>query len=349
MKSTTRARPIDLRSDTVTRPCPAMRAAMADAPVGDDVYGEDPTVNGLELEAARLFGAEAALFVASGTMGNQLAIRGHTQPGDEVLLEARAHPLHHESGGAAIVSGVTLAPLTSERGFPSPEQIARAVRTPTRYHAPTKLLLLENTHNAAGGTVLALDELRQISRTAREHGLSIHMDGARVFHAVQESGATPAELFAEVDSLSFCLSKALGAPIGSLLLGNADFIDGARRMRTALGGAWRQAGILAAAGLYALAHNRERLADDHAKARLLAAAVEANPNLRLVRPVETNIVIWEYEDPQRWSDTGALLETWAQEGLILGLIDDDHIMRAVTHLDVDDDAIQRATDLIVEA
>lgn len=341
--------PIDLRSDTVTRPSPAMREAMARAEVGDDVYGEDPTVNRLEEVACGLFGAQAALFVASGTMGNQLAIRGHSDPGDEVLLEARAHPLHHESGGAAIVSGVTLAALQSERGFPSPDQIRAAVRTPTRYHARTRLLMLENTHNAAGGTVLALEELRAISLAARARGLAIHMDGARIFHAALASGAPLAEMFSHVDSLSFCLSKGLGAPVGSLLLGAAPFIEDARRLRTALGGAWRQAGILAAAGLFALEHQRARLADDHAHARLLADAVDANPRFRRVNPVETNIVIWELADPRRWGETGALLKGWSAAGLRLGLIDDDHLIRAVTHLDVSTPQILRAAEFIASA
>jgi len=339
---------IDLRSDTVTRPTAAMRAAMLAAEVGDDVYGEDPTVNRLEALACELTGAEAALYVVSGTMANQLAIKIHTEPGDEALLDSRAHPLHHEAGGGAIVSGVTLHPLASDRGFPAPEAIEAAVRTPTRYHARTRLLLLENTHNAAGGTVLPLAHLDALSAVARRRGLALHMDGARVFNASVASGVPVAEYFRRVDTLSFCLSKGLGAPIGSLLVGPAAGLERARRYRTALGGAWRQAGILAAAGLYALTHHVERLAEDHAHARRLADAIRANPRFTLLQAPETNIVVWQLADPARWPRTRDLLASWEARGLRLGLIDDHHVLRAVTHLDVSNEQIEGAVQILSE-
>jgi threonine aldolase len=338
--------PIDLRSDTVTRPTPAMRQAMLQAEVGDDVYGEDPTVNRLEALACELTGAEAALFVVSGTMANQLAIRVHTQPGDEALLDARAHPLHHEAGGAAVFSGVTLMPLASERGFPAPEVVEASVRTPTRYHARTRLLLLENTHNAAGGTVLPLAHLDALRAVAERKGLAVHMDGARVFNASVASGVPVREYFARVDTLSFCLSKGLGAPVGSVLCGPADKLLVARRLRTALGGAWRQAGMLAAAGLHALTHHVGRLADDHAHARRLAEAIQANPRFELVQPPETNIVVWQLADRAAWPRTRELLATLEATGLRLGLIDDHHLLRAVTHLDVSAAQIERAASIL---
>lgn len=339
---------IDLRSDTLTRPTLAMRAAMIEAEVGDDVYGEDPTVNRLEALACELAGAEAALYLVSGTMANQLAMRVHTEPGDEVLLDARAHPLHHEAGGAALFSGVTLQPLASPRGFPSPEAVEAAVRTPARYHARTSLLLLENTHNAAGGTVLPLAHLDALAEVAKRKGLAVHMDGARVFNASVASGVPIAEYFRRVDTLSFCLSKGLGAPVGSLLVGPAELLERARRFRTALGGAWRQAGLLAAAGLYALSRHVARLADDHAHARRLAEAIATNPRFRLLQPPETNIVVWELADPALWPQTRALLASWADRGLRLGLIDDHHVLRAVTHLDVSEEQIERAARMLSE-
>lgn len=339
---------IDLRSDTVTRPTAAMRAAMLAAEVGDDVYGEDPTVNRLEALACELTGAEAALYVVSGTMANQLAIKVATEPGDEALLDLRAHPLHHEAGGGALVSGVTLMPLASERGFPTPETVEAAVRTPTRYHARTRLLLLENTHNAAGGTVLPLEHLDALSAVARKKGLAIHMDGARVFHASVASGVPVAEYFRRVDTLSFCLSKGLGAPVGSLLVGPAAKLELARRYRTALGGAWRQAGMLAAAGIHALTHHVTRLAEDHAHARRLAEAIGSNPRFTLLQPPETNIVIWQLADRAAWPRTRELLATWAALGLRLGLIDDHHVLRAVTHLDVSADQIELAARMLSE-
>jgi len=338
--------PLDLRSDTVTRPTPAMRAAMAAAAVGDDVYGEDPTVNALEARAATLVGKEAALYVVSGTMANQLAIRCHTEAGDEVLLDARAHPLHHEAGGAAVWAGVTLMPLASPRGFPSPAQVEAAVRTPTRYHARTRLLMLENTHNAAGGTVLDAPGTETLAAVARARGLQLHLDGARLFHAAVALGEPAARLAAPVDTVSFCLSKGLGAPVGSILAGPAPLIERARRFRTAMGGAWRQAGLLAAAGLHALDHHVARLADDHAHARVLADAVRRNPRFRLLGEPETNIVVWELADPARWSQTTALLEAWRTQGLWLGLIDGHHVIRAVTHLDVGAPEIDRAADIL---
>ena len=340
---------IDLRSDTVTRPTAAMREAMARADVGDDVYGEDPTVQRLEARAMALTGKPAALYVVSGIMGNQLAVRCATSPGDEVIVHEGSHPVHHEAGAPGLLSGVSLRAVPGERGVPTAETVTRAIRSPARWHSPTRMLMLENTHNYEGGAVLPLPRLEALRRVALERGLHVHMDGARVWNAVTASGVPLADYAARVDSLSCCLSKGLGAPIGSLLVGEEGFITQARRFRTAFGGAWRQAGVLAAAGLHALTHHVARLADDHAHARLIAAAVEANPRLRLVTEVETNIVIFELADEGAWDQTRAWLARWHEQGIWMGLIDDHHKMRAVTHLDVSADQAARAAEGIAGA
>jgi threonine aldolase len=340
---------IDLRSDTVTKPTAAMREAMTRAEVGDDVYGEDPTVQRLEARAMALTGKPAALYVVSGIMGNQLAMRCATSPGDEIIVHEGTHPVHHEAGAPALLSGVSLRAVPGARGAPTVETVTRAIRSPARWHSPTRMLMVENTHNYEGGAVLPLPRLEALRRVALDHGLHVHMDGARVWNAVTASGVPLADYAAQVDSLSFCLSKGLGAPIGSLLVGEEAFIARARRFRTAFGGAWRQAGILAAAGLHALAHHVPRLADDHAHARLIAQAVEANPRLRVVSRVETNIVIFELADEGAWDQTQAWLTRWREQGIWMGLIDDHHRMRAVTHLDVSAEQAKRAAQAIAEA
>jgi threonine aldolase len=319
---------IDLRSDTVTKPTPAMRQAMAQADVGDDVFGEDPTVNRLQARAAELFGREAALFVPSGVMGNQIAIKVHTQPGDEVILEEASHIFNSEMAMMAAFSGVIPRPIPSERGWLRWEQIEPAIRPKVYYYAQTRLICLENTHNFKGGGVYPLEWAREIIEKAHERGLAVHLDGARIFNAAVATGRSVKELTEGFDSVMFCLSKGLGAPVGSMLVGSAEFVEKARRVRKMLGGGMRQVGVLAAAGLYALEHHIERLAEDHENAQLLAQALREISEVRL-EPVETNIVIFE------------LAETPAEKLIaelkkrnILALAIGPRRVRLVTHLDV---------------
>src|SRR5450631_694324 len=264
---------IDLRSDTVTRPTVKMRAAMAAAEVGDDVYGEDPTVNRLEARAAEVFGREAALLVPTGTMGNQVAIRLHTQPGQEIVCESRAHVLDWEMGMTAAYSGCTLRPVIAERGMLTWEQLRPAIFQNVHFHASTGLICIENTHMSSGGTVMPVATVREICAEAHTIGLPVHLDGARVFNAAMALGVTVAELTSGFDTVMFCLSKGLGAPVGSMLVGSAAAMERARLIRKALGGGMRQAGVLAAAGLVALEDMPARMGEDHANARLLAEAV----------------------------------------------------------------------------
>ena len=288
---------IDLRSDTVTRPTPAMRAAMAGAEVGDDVLGEDPTVNALQRRTAELLGKEAALFVPSGTMANQIAVGVHAGPGDELLCEGSAHVYVWEGGGIARLSGVTARPLIGDHGLLGLDDLIDKVRPDDGHYVRTRLICLENTHNRGGGRVHPIDQISAISAWARNQGLTMHLDGARLMNAVVASGI-PAEKWARhFETVSICFSKGLGAPIGSALAGSADAIRKAHRLRKVLGGGMRQAGIIAAAALYALDHHVERLADDHRNAQILARAVEETDGLRLESgPVETNLV-WIEVDP----------------------------------------------------
>jgi len=319
---------IDLRSDTVTKPTPAMRQAMAQADVGDDVFGEDPTVNTLQARAAKLFGREAALFVPSGVMGNQIAIKVHTQPGDEVILEEASHIFNSEMAMMAAFSGVIPRPISSERGFLRWEQIESAIRPKVYYYAQTRLICLENTHNFKGGGIYPLEWAREIIEKAHERGLVVHLDGARIFNAAVASGRSVKELTEGFDSVMFCLSKGLGAPVGSMLVGSAEFIKEARRVRKMLGGGMRQVGILAAAGLYALEHHIGRLAEDHENAQILAQALMEIPEVRL-EPVETNIVIFELT-----KTPAEKLITELKKRNILALAIGPRRVRLVTHLDV---------------
>jgi threonine aldolase len=286
---------IDLRSDTVTKPTPAMRAAMADAEVGDDVYGEDPSVNRLQERAADLFGKEAALFVPSGTMGNQIAVKLHTKPGQEIIIEERSHIYNFELGMASVLSGATVRPLRSAdpSGMLTWDEIAPHLHLEESYHDnQTGLICLENTHNFGGGSVMTGAVCAEICREARNAGLPVHMDGARVFNASVAAGETVAELTKDCDSVQFCLSKGLGAPVGSILLGTKDFIDQARTWRKRLGGGMRQVGILAAAGLIALEETPKILHVDHENARLLAGGLAGLDGIEVdVERVVTNIVI----------------------------------------------------------
>src|ERR1700722_11153649 len=285
---------IDLRSDTVTLPTPAMREAMATAVVGDDVYGEDPTINRLEQETARIFGREAAIFVPTGTMGNQIAIRLHTQHGQEVICEGRSHVLDWEMAMVAAFSGCLARTVAAERGILTWDHIKPDIGAKIYYRAQTGLICLENTHNTAGGTVTPLSVMQEIWDGAREAGLPVHLDGARVFNAAVALGISVEALTCGFDTVMFCLSKGLGAPAGSMLVGSREAIDEARIFRKALGGGMRQAGVLAAAGLIALKDMPARLKDDHANARLLAEAVASEDTAEIdLDAVQSNIVIFK--------------------------------------------------------
>ncbi len=324
---------IDLRSDTVTKPTPGMRLAMANAEVGDDVYGEDPTVNLLERRAAEITGKEAALFVPTGTMGNTIAIKMHTQHGQEVICEARAHVLDWELAMMAWFAGCVARPIFAADGILSWAQIAEQVRPLSPHAAPTGLIAIENTHNMAGGTVYSLGTIREIAHEAHALGVPVHMDGARLFNAVAASGHTAAEIVAPVDSVMFCLSKGLGAPAGSMLVSTRAKIDQARLLRKRLGGGMRQAGILAAAGLLALEEMPARLAEDHANARWLAAQIAALPGMRVdADQVKTNIAIFDVSGTG-WTAPG-LSAALKARGVIMNALNTRDI-RLVTHYDVD--------------
>jgi threonine aldolase len=331
---------IDLRSDTVTKPSPAMREAMAHAEVGDDVFGEDPTVNRLQEEAARLLGKEAALFVPSGTMGNQLSVRLHTKPGDEIIVEAGAHVVRYESGAAAGLSGVQTHWISGTRGILEVDQIEAAIRPPDYHNPPTTLICLENTHNRGGGTIYPLATIKAIRKLAEAMGIAMHLDGARLFNAVVATGVPAAEYARHFETVTFCLSKGLGAPVGSMICADQERVVKLRRLRKMFGGGMRQAGIIAAAGLYALERNIGRLAEDHAHAKRLAAALAALPGVR-INPahVETNIVVFDISETRRRAEE--VLALLKAEGLLLVPFSPT-TLRAVTHLDVSRDQIEQA-------
>ena len=332
-------RTLDLRSDTVTRPTPAMREAIASAEVGDDVYGEDPTVNRLQARAAELLGKPAALFVTSGTMGNQTALRALSRHGDVLLAGEDAHILLYEAGAASALWGVQVKTLGRGGCFDGSD--VRAAIAPDEVHfAPTRVVAVENTHNCSGGRVFPLDQLKDVAQVAKQHGLALHLDGARLWNAVVATG-TPAAVWAEpFDTVTFCLSKGLGAPVGSLVCGSHEVIRRVQRARKMLGGGLRQAGILAAAGLHALEHHVERLADDHANARRLAAGLE-KLGLAVEPAPETNIVLFRVDDVM-----GFLRETRTRRVLMNPTA--PGVFRAVTHLDVGEADIDEALARIEE-
>ena len=322
---------IDLRSDTVTKPTDAMRAAMAAAEVGDDVYGEDPTVNYLQKRAAEMFEKEAALFVPSGCMANQIAVKVHTRPGDEVIIEARGHIYLHEMGAASLISGVMLRPVRGEdrSGHLQWSEIESALRVGVGYdNSKTGLICLENTHNMAGGTVMTAEHCEELCNRAHSVGIPVHLDGARIFNASVALGTNVADLTRHCDSVQFCLSKGLGAPVGSILVGLEDFIAEARAWRKRLGGGMRQAGILAAAGLIALEESPKRLHDDHVNARRLAEALAEIPGIEIdPTAVVTNIVIFDVSKTGRTPD--AICERLTQKGVLASGW--DSVIRMVTH------------------
>ncbi|MEZ4701606.1 MAG: GntG family PLP-dependent aldolase [Rhodothermales bacterium] len=329
--------PVDLRSDTVTRPTEGMRRAMYEAEVGDNIYGEDPTVNRLQADVAALLGKEDALFVPSGIMANQLALLVHTRPGDEIIVERKCHIFNHEGGAPGFLNGVQTCPMDGDRGLLTPEHVEQAIRKGF-YNEPTsRLLCLENTHNHAGGRVLPQESVAAAADLARRNGLSVHLDGARLWNAAAATGRPIAALAAPFDTVSVCLSKGLGAPVGSLLAGPADLIKKALRFRNSIGGGMRQSGILAAAGLYALAHHRDRLADDHRRARILAEALSQCADFRIdPADVDTNIVLFRVDRRPVADVLNALRahDIWMSPfgpGLI----------RAVVHLDISEADIQQ--------
>jgi len=340
--------PIDLRSDTVTKPSPAMRRAMAEAEVGDDVYNEDPTIHALEERTAELLGQDAALFVPSGTMANQIAVGLHTRPGDELLCDESAHVYVWEAGGIARHWGVTPATIRPRSGLLTVADLEGRVKPPNEHYVRTRLVCLENTHNRAGGRVQPFEQVEAVSRWAREHGLGLHLDGARLMNAVVASGV-PADRWGRLcDTVSICFSKGLGAPVGSAIAGPADVIrDQGRRLRKVLGGGMRQAGVLAAAALYALEHHVERLAEDHERARILAEAVERAPGLELESgPVETNLV-WIAVD-RRLGTAAEFSKRLRERGALISALGAQTI-RAATHLDVSEAQVRHAAEILERA
>ena len=338
---------VDLRSDTVTKPSAGMRRAMAEAEVGDDVYHEDPSVNRLEEMVAELYGKDAALYVASGTMANQVAIRAHTHHGDEIIMERTAHPFNSESGALAALAGVQVNLLDGQRGILEVEQIKAAVRSPNVHHAPTALICLENTHNRGGGSVWPLSHVRAIRDYARSVGVPMHLDGARLLNACVATGLNAKDYAQYFDSCTLCLSKGLGAPVGSLIVGSKEFVARAHRFRKQFGGGMRQAGILAAAGIYALEHNVERLAEDHLNAKRLATGIAGIDGLDVdVNAVETNIVFFHVRRPGL--TVPMLLDRLKADGVLLGGSGPTSI-RAVTHLDVNKESIDRALAVLHKA
>ncbi|MBL0870847.1 MAG: threonine aldolase family protein [Phycisphaerales bacterium] len=335
---------IDLRSDTVTQPTDAMRRAMFAAPLGDDVLGDDPSVIALEKQVAELLGKPAALFTPSGTMANQLAIRCHTQPGDEVLAHEDSHIIHYETGAPAALSGVMINPLRSERGFFTEHDLRAAVRAPGIHSPASRLVVIENTHNRGGGSVWPVDQLAGVCKTAHELGLSRHLDGARLWNACAATGLSPREIAGHFDTVSVCFSKGLGAPVGSALCGEKDLIDRARRFRKMFGGGMRQSGLLAAAAGHALTHHRERLREDHEHAQILADAVGRSASLRLALPRETNMVFFDVMNPAL--DAAAFCAALLKHHAIAALPMGTHRVRLVTHLHISAADARRAAEAI---
>jgi threonine aldolase len=331
---------IDLRSDTVTKPTSAMRKVMAEAEVGDDVYGEDPTMNLLQEKVAKILGKEASIFVPSGTMANQLAIKSHTQPGDEVIIEAASHSYNFEGGASAALSGIQFFCLKGTRGILDASQIEEAIR-PDDHHFPvTRLICLENTHNRGGGSIYPIEKMSQISRFAKSRGLQVHLDGARLWNASVASGIKPQEYAQWADSVSVCLSKGLGAPIGSLVAGSKPFIDRVHRFRKMFGGGMRQVGIIAAAGIYALDHHIDRLKEDHQNAKRLALGLKEFKGIA-INPdhVETNILIFDIADAGMTA--AEVRDAMKKEGILIHAVGKTQI-RLVTHLDVSKEDIEVA-------
>lgn len=328
---------IDLRSDTVTKPTPQMLQAMFSASVGDDVFGDDPTVNALQEKVAAFFGTEAALFCPSGTMTNQLAIRVHTRPGSEVICDKMSHIYLYEGGGVALNALSSVKLLEGNKGRINANQVRDGINNPDDIHAPTtRLVSLENTMNKGGGCYYQFSEIKAIKAVCTEHGLALHLDGARLFNALVETKEDPLEYGKTFDSISICLSKGLGCPVGSLLLGSQSFIQQARRFRKVMGGGWRQAGFLAAAGIYALDHHVARLRDDHARAKAIGQMLQSKPEVEEIYPIDTNIVIFRLPDSILSTDYVAQLGQKGVRAVTFG----KHLVRFVTHLDFTDNQLE---------
>jgi threonine aldolase len=336
---------IDLRSDTVTRPTPGMRKAMAEAVVGDDVLGDDPTVQALEERVASMLGHEAGCFVPSGTMANQVAIRAHTEPGDEVICHVDSHIINYETGGPAALSGAMVRTLHGPRGLFDAHELDEMVRPASDHYPRSRLVLIENTQNRGGGAVWPLDQVRRVTTRAGELGLRTHLDGARLWNACAHSGHAPSEFARCFDSVSCCFSKGLGSPAGSMTCGSKALVARIRRFRKMFGGAMRQSGVLAAAALYALDHHLDRLLDDHANASRLAAGLATIPGLVIPMPVETNIVFADLEATSvlEGLDAHQVSERLKSHG-VLALPSTSQRLRVVCHLDVHAEMIDRAID-----
>ena len=332
---------IDYRSDTVTKPGAAMLEAMMSAPVGDDVFGEDPSINELERMSAQLFGMEAGLYCPSGTMTNQIAIKCHTQPGDEVICDHSAHIYQYEGGGIASNSGASVKLLSGDRGRITAEQVKEGINADDIHKARTTLVCLENTSNRGGGSCYDIADIAAIREVCDANGLSLHLDGARVFNALVAKGQSAADHGKVFHSISICLSKSLGCPVGSVLVGSTPFINKARRIRKALGGGMRQAGFIAAAGVYALNNNISRLEDDHRHARELAAALADKSFVASVLPVETNIIIFEVQPPLT---SQALVAKLKDEGILSYAIAPTQV-RLVLHLDISESMVQQTIEV----
>lgn len=333
---------IDYRSDTVTQPTPSMHEAMMKAPLGDDVFGEDPTINELEAKAAGMFGMEAALFCPSGTMTNQIGIKMHTQPGDEVICDFLSHVYQYEGGGIAFNSGASVRLLTGDRGRLTAYQVMEAIN-PDDVHKPhSSLVVLENTSNRGGGSCYELAEIEAIRAVCDEKNLKLHLDGARLFNALVYMNQSAKDYGGLFDSISICLSKGLGCPVGSLLIGTKEDIKKARRIRKVFGGGMRQAGVLAAAGIYALDHHIERLAQDHAHAKQIEAALLSHPLVESVMPVETNIIIFQLKPTVSAADMVVKLK----EKGILCFATGKQTIRLVVHLNVSAEMVGRTVDIL---
>ncbi|HKL03129.1 MAG TPA: GntG family PLP-dependent aldolase [Cryomorphaceae bacterium] len=333
---------IDLRSDTVTVPTPGMREAMMAAPVGDDVFGEDPSINKLQEVAAEMFGCEAGLFCPSGTMTNQIAIQVHTNPGDEVICHEKSHVYNYEGGGIARNSLASTRLVHNNDAVMRPEEIADLMQDDHDWLARTSLVVAEDTSNRGGGKCYSFDELKAISEFCKQRNLAFHMDGARVFNAIVKKGHNPVEYGRLFDSISICLSKGLGTPVGSLLLGPKEFIRESRRVRKVMGGGMRQGGFLAGAGLYALEHHIARLSEDHIRAKVLADALTSMPSVKNVVDPETNILLFDVSSEKGSNYYLGVLEKAGLRGVSFG----KNRIRLVTHLNIDDDDIDRSIDIL---
>lgn len=333
---------VDFRSDTVTRPSGGMLEAMMKAEVGDDVFGDDPSINELERIAAKMFEMEAAIFCPSGTMTNQIAIKCHTNPGDEVICETGSHIYQYEGGGIAFNSSASVKLITGDRGRITAMQVEEAINPDAVYKANSSLVGLENTTNRGGGSCYDFEEIEKIQKVCKEHGLKLHLDGARLFNALIAKGETTAQYGKVFDSISICLSKGLGAPVGSLLLGTQDFIKKARRIRKVFGGGMRQAGYLAAAGIYALQNNIVRLQEDHNHAKQIADALCTKDFVGTILPVETNIIIFEVRDPY---NPVSFVARMKEQGIWCYAISPTQV-RIVVHLDIDSKMIQKTLETI---